>query len=169
MTTTAHSDPARVLRGAFLGLSLASVAVTAIELAMLRHWNGIEQVIPWVVLGVVAVAGIALAVHTSRSTVATARLVGFGTFVASAFGVWSHVHSNYETAPLNARFTDRWPDMSLTSRWWAAINGSVGASPPLAPAALAFAGLCLALATVGLARHRSVPGRRSPSLSGSPL
>lgn len=176
MTTSAPSDPARVLRGAFLGLSLASTVVTAIELAMLRHWNGVDQMIPWLVLGVVAASGIALAVRPSRATVAAARVVGWGTFAASAFGVWSHVHSNYETAPLNARFTERWPLMSEPSRWWAALNGSVGASPPLAPAALAFAGLCLALATVGLAlvtvgpahSQMSVPGRRSPSLSGSP-
>jgi hypothetical protein len=169
MSSTSRPDPARALRGGFLALSLASAAVTAIELAMLRHWNGVEQVIPWIVLAVVAVTALALAIHPSRATVATARLVGLGTFVASAFGVWSHVHSNYETAPLNARFTDRWPSMSEPSRWWAALNGSVGASPALAPAALAFAGLCLTLATVGLAhRQRSVPGRRSPSLSGSP-
>jgi hypothetical protein len=69
-------------------------------------------------------------------------------FVVSAFGVFEHVDANYDAAPLDFRYGDKWPTMSAADRWWTAATGGVGPSPPLVPAVLAQAALCLGLATI---------------------
>ena len=67
----------------------------------------------------------------------------------SAFGIFEHVKANYDAGPLDRRYAARWETMSEPSRWWTAASGGVGPSPPLAPAVMAQAALCLALATAG--------------------
>lgn len=158
------SDAALVsrFRRAVLGLGAAAAAGAAAELAMLRHWNGVEQLVPWATLAAVTAGMVLVALGRSRTTILTGRVIGLAAGLASLFGVYEHIASNYRAGPLDFRYTDRWPTMSAWSRWWAAASGAVGPSPVLAPAILALAGACLVLATMGRAA-------RSPRGSVSPL
>ena len=140
---------ARFRRG-LLTLAASAAAGTALELAMLRHWNGVDQLVPWATLVMVA-AGIAIVAFSgARAAVLTGRAIGCGSAIAGVFGVYEHIASNYEAGPLDFRYADRWATMSMPARVWAAASGTVGPSPALAPAILALAGACLLLATFGL-------------------
>ena len=74
--------------------------------------------------------------------------------VSGVFGIWEHIESNYDAGELDQVYSARWETLPAASRWWLAVSKTVGPSPPLAPGALAQAGLCVLLATV---RH---PARR---------
>ena len=66
----------------------------------------------------------------------------------AAFGMFEHVRANHDAGPLDARYSVRWEMMSARAQWWVAVSKGVGPSPPLAPAVLAQAALCLGLATL---------------------
>ena len=111
-------------------------------------------------MGALAIA-IALAAIPSPLTIRVARTIAIAAVVCAFFGIYEHVKSNYDLAPLDYRYTDRWPTMSSWSRWWAAANKSVGPSPPLAPAVLLYGSLCVLFATI---RHPVLRGLdRRPS------
>jgi hypothetical protein len=115
-------------------LAVVTIAGTAIELAVDRHWGGIVRLIPWVALAALVV-GLVVVDRWHR----VACGVAFAVALSGLFGIWEHVHENYETAPLDFRYSTRWASMSEVSRWWAAINGSVGPAPLLAPGILVLA------------------------------
>lgn len=163
MTATSDTMLVSRFRHALLALAGAAALGTAVELAMLRHWNGLEQLVPWATLALVAAGIVVVATRRGRIAVLSGRTIGVTTGLASLFGVYEHIASNYQAGPLDFRYTDRWPDMSEWSRWWAAASGAVGPSPALAPAVLALAGTCLALATLG---HTS--DLQDPDHHGSP-
>ena len=144
---SSSTDTVAILRRALLFLASIAVVGTAIELASLRHWKRSIQVVPWFVLGGLIV-GIVLAVVPTRPTIRAARVIAVAAMLCAVFGVYEHIKANYNVAPLDYRYTDRWATMSWTSRWWAAANKTVGPSPPLAPAALLYAGLCVLFSTV---------------------
>jgi hypothetical protein len=77
--------------------------------------------------------------------------------LASLWGIFEHVEANYDAAPLDFNYANTWDTLPETTRWWLALSKSVGPSPPLAPGALAQAGLCVLLASL---RH---PALRDPS------
>ena len=149
-TGEAEAVPAATFRRILLGLAGASVVGIALELASLRHWNGFDQLIPWICIAVVGVAVLVQWFRPSPLSVLAARVIGGTAAITGVYGVLQHVHSNYETAPLDFRYADTWATMSFTSKVWKAASGGVGPSPALAPLVLALAGLCLAFATVGL-------------------
>ena len=132
------------LRSGFLVLAGLAVAGTAVELAMLRHWDGLLQLIPWFTLGVVTVA----IVLAARGRTGLARLLALAVFAAAAFGIWEHTLANYHAGPLDFRYATRWATMSAKSRWWAAFTETVGPSPTLAPLVLAWSSLCVWFATL---------------------
>ena len=146
--TTVDQSPR--FRRIFLGLAAATAIGTALELASLRHWDGAEQLIPWVALAVLAVAIAAQWLRPTPTVTLASRIIGAVCVVSALFGFWEHVQSNYETAPLDFRYATSWATMSTASRWWTAASGGVGPSPALAPMILALSGLCLVFATVGL-------------------
>ncbi len=138
---------ARLFRRALLTLAGAGVAGTALELAMIRHWNSPVEMIPWAVLAALA-AGIAVAARRpSPWAVRAVRWLAIVVALTAVFGVARHVMANYDAAPLDVRYTVRWASMSTPSRWWAALTQSVGPSPTLAPLVLAQAAACLWLGT----------------------
>ncbi len=139
---------AEVLRRGLLGLGALSILATGLELVMLRHWATFVQVIPFVVLAVLAVALALVAVRPERGRLRVARMAAGAALAASLYGVFSHVAANYDAGPLDRGYSARWDGMSEVARWWAAVTGSVGPSPPIAPGALAFGGLCVLLATL---------------------
>ena len=132
------------LQRCLLALATLAVAGTAVELAMLRHWNGLIQLIPWAALAVVAVAiGLVL-----RRRIRLARILAVAVFVTAALGIYEHTLANYHAGPLDFRYAARWATMSSGSRWWAAFTESVGPSPTLAPLVLAWSSLCVWFATL---------------------
>ena len=153
---TVPTDAAAILRKALLGLASVAVVGTALDLATLRHWKASLQLVPWFVLAGLAVA-IALAFVPSPTAIRVARAIAVVAVLCAFFGVFEHIKTNYDVAPLDYRYTDRWATMSWSSRWWAAANKTVGPSPPLAPAVLLYGALCVLFSTV---RH---PALHKPS------
>lgn len=150
-----------LLRRSLLVLAGASLAGTAIELAMLRHWGSPLRLVPWFALGGLAGALALVVARPSGRTVRLARIVAAAAVVTGVFGVVEHVVANYEAAPLDFRYGPRWAAMSAAARWWAAATKTVGPAPPLTPAVLAWAALCLWFATL---RHPALGsgGRANP-------
>jgi hypothetical protein len=142
------SVPAAALRRALIVLTALGVAGTAVELGMERHWKTAVQLIPWYTLAVITAGIVLLVTRPRRKTVWVVRAIVVAVFLSAAFGVFEHVQANYNAGPLDFRYAGRWPTMSLPSRWWAAATNAVGPSPPLVPAVLAQAALCLGLATL---------------------
>ena len=83
------------------------------------------------------------------------RAIVVAVFVAAAFGVFEHIDANYDAGPLDFRYSAKWETMSTADRWWTAATNGVGPSPPLTPAVLAQAALCLGLATI---QHPALAG-----------
>jgi hypothetical protein len=117
-------------------------------LATLRHWKTNIQLVPWFTLGVTLISLLLVSIAPTAVAVRSARWLAIAVIVCTVFGVYEHILGNYRVAPLDFRYTDRWPTMSKFSRWWAAANKTVGPSPPLAPAALAYSALCVLFATI---------------------
>ena len=136
-----------LVRGGLLALTVIGILATAFELITERHWNGLEQMIPWFALAVLAVA-VVLAVLPGRGAQLLARVLALVVLGASVYGVLDHITVNYNSGPLDQHFADTWESMSATQRWWHAATKQVGPSPPLAPGVLAQTALLLLLATV---------------------
>lgn len=147
-------DQSDRFRRIFLGLAAATIVGTAAELASLRHWDGTDQLIPWVTLAILATAVVVQWLRPTPTVTLASRVIGGACVAAGLFGAWEHIHSNYETALLDFRYANTWATMSALDRWWTAASGGVGPSPALAPMILALSGLCLVFATVGLPAGR---------------
>lgn len=150
-----EAHTAHFLRRAFLFVAAGTCAGALLELAMLRHWKGFDQLVPWFVLTVLAIGIAAVALRPTRGVLLGARVLAVGSALAGLFGVWEHVSSNWKVAPLSASYASTWDTLPPLQQWWLAATGGVGAAPPMAPGFLALTGICLALATTGLAARRS--------------
>lgn len=156
--------PATLLRRGLLGLATAGIAGTAVELAFIRHWDSLIQLIPWAVLALLAAGVASVVLRPSPGRLRAVRTVAMVAAVAGLYGVYDHVNENHRAGPLDADYGSKWDSMSTISQWWVAATGGVGPSPTLAPAALTEIGLCLALATVGHPEYRAANlSRRSPN------
>ena len=145
-----------LLRRGFLWLAGLTLVGIGSELAAERHWTQPVQFVAWGALLVAAVAIVLVAVAPSVRRVRLARVLAVAVILSAVLGVWEHVESNYESGELDRQYADTWESLPETTRWWLAVSKTVGPSPPLAPAALAEASLCVLLATL-----------RHPALSGS--
>jgi hypothetical protein len=145
-------DPAgAVLRRWLIALSALAAAGTALELLLLRHWDNGLELIPFVSLVALGLAIAVLATGHGRRgvrAVQIVRAIAVTVAISGAIGVFIHVRSNYEAAPLDFRYTDSWPTTAEPIRWLLAATDTVGPSPTLAPAALTFAALALLAATL---------------------
>jgi len=145
-----------VLRRGLVWLAVLTTVGIAVELAVERHWTQPVQLIAW---GAVAIMVVALAMLLPAPTgvrVRTARILAAVVVLTSAVGIWEHVAANYDAGPLDFHYTGVWDNLPEVSRWWLAVTKTVGPSPPLAPGALAQAGLSVLLATIG---HPALRGR----------
>lgn len=170
MTRVRHArrpNPLHLLRTALSALTALGIVGTAFELATLKHWNSAMQLVPWVAL--VVLAG-ALAVHAGRpGCIYLVRTLATLVLVTSLFGVLEHALVNYNSGPLNQRFTDTWDALSPWLRWWYAITRTVGPAPTLAPGMLGQAAITLMLATIGSrATSSEMPATRHPYPSRLP-
>ena len=154
MTATEPADPDRpesgehLLRRGLLWLAILGTIGTTLELVLRRHWDNLLQLIPFGALGALAVAIVLVVRRPSARSIRTARALAAAVLVTSVIGVLIHVRSNYESAPLDFRYTATWPTTAEPIRWLLAATDTVGPSPTLAPAAIAFMALALLIATV---------------------
>jgi hypothetical protein len=137
-----------LVRRALVALTAVGILAAAFELYSERHWNGPEQLVPWVALGVLAVAT-ALALLPGRGTTSAVRVLTLLVLGASAYGVIEHVLVNDGSGALDQRFADTWDTLPALTRWWYAASGQVGPAPTLAPGVLGQTAVLLLLATVG--------------------
>jgi hypothetical protein len=153
-------DPsgAGAMRRGLVALAAAGTVGVAIELLLLRHWTESRELIAWFAVAVLAVAVVLAAYRPSRRTIRAARGLAVAVLVTSVIGVLVHVWANYESAPLDARYTASWPTTAEPVRWLLAATDTVGPSPSLAPLALAFVALMLLLAVV---RHPALEATAS--------
>jgi hypothetical protein len=152
------------LRRWLLLLGVAGMAGTALELAMLHHWESATQLLAWVALLPLAVGAGLLCSSRPRSTV-PARVLLTATMALALYGVFSHVQANEESGALDRRYERTWEAMSTTDRWWKAAIGEVGPAPTLAPALAAQSAVVLWLASCLPAGDR----RRAPADGGARL
>ncbi len=144
-----------LVRLSLVALTFIGILATAFELATERHWNGIEQLIPWIALTVLGVA-LALLLLPGGRGVPAARVLAVLVLGAAAYGVLDHVLVNYESGALDQRYSESWDRLSAVQQWWLAVTKTVGPAPTLAPGVLGQSALLLALASVGLTRRHEV-------------
>ena len=141
------------LRASLLWLIFIGIVGSAIILAYERHWDGYWQLVPWAVLALVLVALLALVIFPSSATRKLAHLVAAATIITSCLGLWQHFDENYQTASLDANYTERWEDMNLFERVWEVSRGSVGHVPIYAAAALIPIAIALSMSTIGIGQQ----------------
>ncbi|MGH9023210.1 MAG: hypothetical protein ACRDV9_08940 [Acidimicrobiia bacterium] len=163
--TGREASAAGWLRAGLLALAAIGLAGTAAELAFLRHWDGLVQLIPWAAVAVLGAAMACLAVRPSAARVLAARALGAVAAAAGLYGVYEHIAENYHAGPLDAVYGPKWESLPTLSRLWAAGTGGVGPAPTLAPAVLAQIALCLFVATLA---HPALRCRPHPALRCRP-
>jgi len=151
---------APVLRRGLLGLAALTVAGLCVELAVEHHWTQPMQLVAWAALAVTLLAVVLVLGTPSPGRVRLARILAIIVMLSALLGIWEHIESNYESGELDQVYGDRWDTLPQSTRWWLAVSKTVGPSPPVAPGALAQAGLCVLLATL---RH---PSLREDTMEG---
>lgn len=136
-----------IVRRALIALTGIGILATAFELASERHWNGFEQLIPWLALVVLTAAALLLLLPDGRGTTAV-RLLAFVVLAASLYGVVEHLLANFDAGPLDQRFADTWDLLPLLEQIWLVVTKTVGPAPALAPGVLGQTALLLFLATL---------------------
>ena len=87
------------LRAGLLLLVVLGVVGSALALAYERHWQSAWQLAPWLTLGIISAACVALVVRQTAATVWLARAVAVLAIVSAALGVWQHVDANLDADP----------------------------------------------------------------------
>ena len=148
----AAATAVRMRRG-LIALTVLGILAAAFELATERHWNGLQQLIPWLALAVLAAAA-ALVVVGGDRRVTLARVLALLVLGASLYGVITHILVNYNAGGLDQRYAATWDTLPQGKRWWYAATKTVGPAPTLAPGVLGQPALLLLLATVDWPRRR---------------
>lgn len=142
-----------VVRRGLVALTVIGILATAFELATVRHWNGLEQLIPWLALLVLTVASVLVVLPSGRGRTA-AWVLTLLVLGASIYGVIDHTLVNYNSGALDQRFADTWESLPPVRQWWYAITKTVGPSPTLAPGVLGQSAVLLFLASLIDTRRR---------------
>ena len=136
-----------LVRRGLYALTVIGILATAFELATVRHWLSLEQLIPWAALVVTRYRDGARTGACSWGRIA-AGLLALLVLGASVYGVLDHTVVNYNSGPLDQRFADTWDSLPPTQRWWYAITKTVGPAPTLAPGILGETAVLLLLANL---------------------
>jgi hypothetical protein len=136
-----------LVRRGLVALTVIGILSTAFELASERHWNGVEQMIPWLALGVLVVATALLLLAGARRTTII-RALALVVLGASVYGILEHVLVNLHAGGLDQRFSETWDATPFLEKVWYAVTKTVGPAPTLAPGVLGQAALLLFLATL---------------------
>lgn len=83
-----------LVRRGLVALTVIGILSTAFELAAERHWNGLEQLIPWLALAVLVVATALLLLPNERGTRAI-RVLALIVLGASVYGIFDHILVNF--------------------------------------------------------------------------
>lgn len=138
------------LRDFVFAITIIGMVGLAVELLLLDHTENFTQWIPLLMLGGGVVASMLLHFRPSAATVRVFQVLMVGLVVAGLAGIYFHYVGNAEFA------LERDSALSGTALVWNALRG---ATPALAPAALAQLGLLgLAYTHSHPARHRNQPG-----------
>jgi hypothetical protein len=147
-----------LVRRCLVALTVIGILATAFELASERHWNSLEQLVPWLALAVLIVATTLFLLPGERATLII-RVLAVIVLGASVYGVLEHVLANFQAGELDQRFADTWASLPLLEQVWYAVTRTVGPAPTLAPGVLGQTALLLLLATLCKSRHRVQPNQ----------
>lgn len=127
----------RQYRRFLLATAVVVYVATAVELALVEHYEDLLQLIPFglVVVGLIAVAWVARA--PGRASLRALRWTSALVVAGSLLGVGLHVKGNAEFA------LEIDPDLGVVGALWGGLGG---ASPLLAPGMLALAAVLAAAA-----------------------
>jgi hypothetical protein len=120
------------LRQLLLGLVFIGIVGLEVELALLRHADSLTQWIPHVALMIGIIGTAAVYLRPGAPTLRTFQVVMLIFLVAGVLGLYLHFRGNVEFA------LERDPSLSGARLIWKALRG---ATPALAPGALAQLGL----------------------------
>ena len=120
------------LRQLLLALVFLGIVGLEVELALLRHAESLTQWIPHVALMIGLLSTVAVYIRPGAPTLRAFQVVMLIFLVVGALGVYLHFRGNVEFA------LERDPSLTGTRLIWKALRG---ASPALAPGALAQLGL----------------------------
>lgn len=120
------------LRRLVLALVIVGIVGLWVELLLLRHAESATQLIPHVALGIGVISTLAVYFRPTPMTLKIFQVVMLIFLVAGALGVYLHLRGNIEFA------LERDSTLSGAKLIWKALRG---ASPALAPGALAQLGL----------------------------
>ncbi|MGH7503390.1 MAG: hypothetical protein ACREL7_16810 [Longimicrobiales bacterium] len=120
------------LRGMLLWILCFGMLGTGVELILLEHTEDVWQWVPLVLLGMGVVSGLALAGFASKATVAAFRIIMVLFIAAGLAGLYLHYTGNVEFE------LEMYPAMDGLELFWNALRG---ATPALAPGAMALFGL----------------------------
>ena len=134
------------LRQLLLAVILLGIVGLQVELALLRHAESFTQWIPHVVLMIGLLSTLAVYLQPGPSTLRAFQVVMLIFLIVGALGVYLHFKGNVEFA------LERNPSLSGAALIWKALRG---ATPALAPGALAQLGLLGLLYTY---RHPALAG-----------
>lgn len=147
-TTAAPDAGSRIRRLLFALVALGILGLTA-ELVLLEHYEEWQQWLPLAGLGVGLLALVGVIVRPARTTVRLFRVIMIVFLVLGTIGVYLHLAGNIEFELEMA------PDLRGGALLWKALRG---ATPALAPGALAQVGLLGLIATM---RHPAAHAGRT--------
>lgn len=140
------------LRQLVLALVFIGIAGLEVELALLKHAESASQWIPHVALTIGLIATAVVYFRPAPATLRVFQAIMAGFLIVGALGVYLHLQGNVEFA------LERDPFLSGLSLIWKALRG---ATPALAPGALAQLGLLGLLYTY---KHPVFAGRSTSVL-----
>jgi len=131
-----HHDVALTFRRMFFGFAAATCLAISVELVLLEHVKGWEQRIPFALSILIWVAAALGLRPRSAVSIHGVRVLAIVVLIGVLFGTYQHFTGNFEFV------TEIYPELTRTE---ALLKAMKGASPLLAPGALALASfLCLA-------------------------
>jgi predicted membrane channel-forming protein YqfA (hemolysin III family) len=89
---------AQTLRRFALALSVLGVVTTPIELVLMHHYNGKDQIMPFVFLGLAAIGIVAAWFRPSAKVLRGVRVLMVLVVLGSGIGVFEHLKANYRDA-----------------------------------------------------------------------
>ncbi|HEY6088972.1 MAG TPA: hypothetical protein VD771_04200 [Gemmatimonadaceae bacterium] len=128
------------LRQLVLALVLIGIVGLEVELALLRHAESFSQWIPHVALMVGLVSTVAVYFRPNPSTIRVFQAIMLSFVIVGLLGLYFHFRGNLEFA------LERDPSLTGMRLVWKALRG---ATPALAPGALAQLGLLGLIYTLG--------------------
>jgi hypothetical protein len=158
-TSDSWNVPA-ALRRVLLALVLFGTGGLLLELVLLEHYDSVWKCVPLVLLGIVLLDGMLLWLKPTVGSVRVFQALMMLCLASGAAGLYLHYRGNVEFE------IERDPSLHGLALFWSALRG---ATPSLAPAAIAQLGLLGLIVTYrhpSLRRSRSVHDQRADAEPG---